>query len=111
MELDAFKQGEAKAKLEGIESDVAEMKSDIKTIDAKIDDVDRSAHAAASLAKSANDKVDERHLENKKHMDSIEAKIDKLNNKMTTVYGVAAGISIAGTFAATWFRDKIMGKT
>lgn len=126
MAQEDFIRGEAKAKLENITENVSEIKAEMKehnasdrrefaTIKSKIDEVSESARRAATLAETAAQKVtsqetvnDSRHKGNREHLERIEAKVDKLNNKVTTIYGVATGIGLVSGFAATWLKDLIM---
>lgn len=98
MEAEDFKRGEAKAKLENITEDVVEIKETMKEhnakdekefekLNSKVDRVADLTEEAADNASNAEQRVrhqekivDDRHEDNKKHLERIEAKVDKLTD-------------------------------
>jgi len=125
-----FKRGEAKAKLENIESDIGEIKfamrehnisdkMEFSKLNDKIDVAATAARSASDLAKEAGrkgtdqEKVnDARHAENAKSLESIKKTVESiqgdLNNTKLRMYLLAAFLGGGTGAAAPWLKDLFM---
>lgn len=127
---DAFLHGKTDEHLRNIDGTLHDLKEGMKAHNAsdviafeKINDkMDSVADLARNVADHLADKVEEqqgfveaRHQENIKRMDTLDEKLETIskqlvavNSKVTTIYAFSAGIGFVASFAATWFKDKIL---
>ena len=132
---DAFLHGKNEEHLKHIDSNISDIKNgmkehnvedriDFERIHERISEVSEASQESAKAAYGISSKIREReeamtaqfndlkedNARLEKKMDEFSKELKKISTKVTNIYAFATGISFAAALAATWLKDKILGK-